>query len=209
MSLYQVVVTGFEPTLSSSHGPSRRSLASLWVHSPPGYGKTVLASRVSILCQDKLGEETMIVKFFCRPNTFGTEDDEAANIMRHLLGIAWAAKRSIHRDSERDSTDYNDSPLPLVYQDPTTKAVRLRTIGESVGSLVNICVTTPTVIILDGLEVCDKKTRETVIYALHYIVTHCDKPMKVMVFSETKQDMVSLRRTVPLCLVGFADKWPI
>ena len=169
----------------------------LWVHSPPGYGKTNLASRIAELGNGMLPEDTIVATFFCKGDYRTADEGGGGNVLRHCLSqAAWSEREKKFNDCVIAEYDTYCKDGPGTGRN-VWPGQRLHP-EECRAMLVTISKERPIVFVLDGLDDYGLRTREAVMRNLRYVSTHCCQPVKVILFSSKEQNIVSLERISPI-----------
>ena len=161
----------------------------LWVHGPPGCGKTNLANRVHEFWvdEDEMIEYGVEAIFFHLRNVATMKEYKAGTILHQMLfHAAWSKKEQ--KFSECVGREYDARCERSV----RTGDLFCPTEEDCIAMLIAISNDRPLPFVLDGVEKCCETARERIIRALHTISTQCQhQPVKIMVFSHVERDMVS------------------
>jgi len=173
----------------------------LGIYGPPNCGKTSLATRVSDFCKGKLSKDATIVTFFFITTPPKVAETEAGNIIRYLLSkVAFPEHGTAYSESVTAEYDRKCDQLVTIGEghDTTTERVPSErpTWEECIDMLVGISKERPMVFALDGLNECAEQTRKIVMEALESLSKRSDKPVKIMVFSQPEDDIVSISHFV-------------
>ncbi|RYP42504.1 hypothetical protein DL767_000192 [Monosporascus sp. MG133] len=172
----------------------------LWVHGPPGYGKTKLMSTVVDDLLAELEDDEALAYFYCDRNQSDRRGPEP--ILRSCIRQLATSRRDdgvIHCSLRRLYQKYKTSAFAR--QHISTEVIKRELI--SLTSTFRI-----TTIVIDALDECYLDTRSNLIEALAEIAAESARPVKVLMSARPDGDLryyMSSEASIDLTLVDTRD----